>query len=493
VSQAVRCRRLTWTFCFEAMAMNEHMDKLVGLFLAGALEDDTPQKLQNGLTPEAVERGIAATVKMLSSDEAIQMGMAAAPSPTFVCLAMAMEEKPNLGLAAVRCYETALKYLRVNRGSWERIVVQQQLGAVCLREGNLTEACRYLAECSEECHIAVGHPRDAVLFGGAFNTTQTRVEFTMMVEKFRAQVYYKMGDMQRAQEHVNETKRLEGLMKGDAVERAATSGGAVSSTATGGVAGDIKALWAANVGDSKRLKSYRFSDEGATVLLILDLNDHLGIGDEASELIDSLKQFKVGCDEQALDIKVRLRRAGQAIEFQLLLSPLSYEVVPEDTVPKLKGREGKRRLEVKLFKRDKTKKWYNDIVKDQRAERKAENGKNGAAKAKGGTQLNPLTPEELAKLPKPSEIGSDNRPSSYTANTGSAKQVPTTAASPPKAAVVPQPASPSPQPAPPSSQKPATAEVSSVKAKVQTPVPEPPPDTNCMSSGYPQAGLEEMD
>jgi len=38
-----------------------------------------------------------------------------------------------------------------------------------------------------------------------------------------------------------------------------------------------------------------------------------------------------------------------------------------------------------------------------------------SAKAMGtkGTQLNPLTPEELARLPRPSGAGGDNRPSGW--------------------------------------------------------------------------------
>merc|ERR1711939_1012983 len=105
-------------------------------------------------------------------------------------------------------------------------------------------------------------------------------------------------------------------------------------------------------------------DEGPTVSLHLDLNDHLGIGEEASSAVDSLSQFRVMCENDQVDIRVRLQREnGSICQFQLFLKPLAHEIIPEDTVPRLKGREGKRRLEVKLFKRDKQTGWSGDLVK----------------------------------------------------------------------------------------------------------------------------------
>merc|ERR1712107_283562 len=75
---------------------------------------------------------------------------------------------------------------------------------------------------------------------------------------------------------------------------------------------------------------------------------------------------------------------------------LVHEIVPEDTVPKLKGKEAKRRLEVKLFKRDKKTTWYGDIVKPGPISKP-----KTTAPAVTNTLLNPLSEEEFAKLPTP--------------------------------------------------------------------------------------------
>merc|ERR1712125_267081 len=124
---------------------------------------------------------------------------------------------------------------------------------------------------------------------------------------------------------------------------------------------------------------------------------------------DSLKQFRVRCDNDSVDVRLRLKDdKGRVREFQLWLQPLVHEIIPEDTVPRLKGREGKRRLEVKLFKRDKDRKWMGDLVtgtpKDAREACEAA-AKESAKIAPKGSALNPLTPEDLAKLPRPSDAG----------------------------------------------------------------------------------------
>lgn len=405
--------------------MSNPTDRLVELFLKSAVpEGGNPDTLE--LTPEAIERGVEATQKMLLSDDAIQMGIAGSIAPTFVCIAMAMEEKPKMMWAACRCYEQSLKFLKHLPGSWERIVVLQQLGMVCLRHDRANDAVAWLTDCADQCCKAEGHPRDAVLFGGNFSTPQTRIEFMTSIEKMRAQSYYKLGDMNRANEHLEESKRLEAVSTGDAVERAAAATTSASSRALAGaspiatsVSGDIAQLWAQSVGDPVRLKTYRFQDEGPTVLLTLDLNDHLGIGEEGSNLIDSLKQFRVKCHEAVCDIRLRIRVRDLVQEFRLLLDPLVHKIIPEDTVPRLKGRQGKRRLEVKLFKREKDCKWQGDLVKSvsQDAQKKS---KQPAPK---GSHLNPLTPEELAKLPSPSGIGGENLPSSFRAAAKAAASV----------------------------------------------------------------------
>jgi len=412
------------------------MDRLVELFLSSARYNagEEPSSLsalpQDGghLDSEATERGLVAMEKMLTSDDGIRMGVD--PRATYVCLGMALEEKEHLMGAATRVYEKALeqldmlnKRMQVKGGSWERATVLQQLGTVCLRQGRAKEGARWLDECSAECGLVDGHPRDAVLFGGACNTKQTRLDFVGTVHKLLAKAYQDLGDNVLARQHYEEVKRLSQLQSCDAVERAvargeptqpnvARGGTETTSAPSSELRNDPKALWEATFVEEKQFAHYRFADEGATVLLTIDLNDHLGIGEEASSSVHSLKQFRVNCKEDRVDVCVRLRpEEGHIFQFQLLLQPLVHEIIPEDTVPRLKGREGKRRLEVKLFKRDKKIEWRGDLVKSE--------GKPKAAKvvetARLGSQLNPLNAEELARLPRPSTTGSDNRPSSWQA------------------------------------------------------------------------------
>jgi len=407
------------------------MDRLVELFLESARTEDqtsTSGPAFGGAAPDAnaIEKGISIVEKMLTSEDAVSMG--GSPSATFVLLGMALEEKPKLGEASIRCYEKGLEFLSrrtsKNTASWERCVVLQQLGAVCLRQGHLQAADGWLEECAQACQIATGHPRDADLFGGAFNTKQTRLEFVAAIEKWRVNVCVKLGDQGRAQMHAAEAKRLEAASTGDAVARqeALTGGqpaGATSSTSL------PKDLWKEGPSEVRQLKEYQFLDEGPTVLVILDLNEHLGIGPEASTLVQTMRQFRVNCEANSLDIQLRVQRpTGEVMQFQLLLAPLKKEIIPEDTVPKLRGKETKRRLEVKLFKREKQQPWYGDLVADGPRQIKAEpsvakggdrssKARPAAAVKEKGTMANPLTPEELARLPKPQQVGDDNRPSNW--------------------------------------------------------------------------------
>lgn len=390
------------------------------LFLQSSRPDGASGPLPE-LDDEAIARAVETTEKMLTSKDAA--AMVCSPDATFVCLAMALEEKPKLASAALGCYEKALEYIdrrgakSNSNGGWERCVVLQQLGAVSLRIRRLQEAHRWLQECSEAAAQTEGHPRDAVLFNGSFNTQQTRSEFASMVEKMRAKAYLESGDQQRAKEHINEAKRLEELATGDAVARqVATSSAKISSTP--GVVDAVRELWSSQPSEEKRLKQYSYMDEGPTVLLILELNDHLGIGAEASAAVESLRQFKVSCEEKSVDIQLRLRRAdGRLWHFRLLLEPLTREIVPEDTVPRLRGKDAKRRLEVKLFKRDKSQKWYGDLVSDGVAKPKDAKPNSASGAMPKGSLLNPLTPEELAALPKPFGGNSDNRPSTWAPST----------------------------------------------------------------------------
>jgi hypothetical protein len=413
-------------------------DRLVELFVQSARANITgePSALNSlpqyggHLDDEAIERGVEALEHMLTSEDGLRMGLP--PESTFVCVAMALEEKPLLQKGAVRCYEKALEWvdrraaLRCQRGqktagSWERAVVLQQMGAVCIRQNRFQDAARYLEDCCAESAKTEGHPREATLFEGAFNTQQSRLEFLAMVEKLCANIYRRLGDEARCRKHIEEVERLSRLQSADAVERAVARGEAGQHSAeTGTTKGmDAKALWAATPTEQRRLKEYGFTDEGSTVSLLLDLNDHLGIGTEASDAVSSLQQFRVNCKKDSVDVRVRLQRKDGAVcEFELLLEPLVHDIIPEDTVPKLKGREGKRRLEVKLFKDDKKTPWYSNLVKSsEKSKQKTEVSKSKAEKdvKNHGTQLNPLTMEELARLPRPSGSGGDNRPSTWQA------------------------------------------------------------------------------
>lgn len=394
-------------------------DKLVDLFL-GSMRTDTSEPASSdeilkmfpdGIPDaEAMERGIVNLDKMLTSEDAVKM-MMGNPAATYVCLAMALEDRPKLELCSLRTYEKAIEYLGSD-SSWERCMVLKQLGAVCVRKGRYKDALRWLGDCASECTHLQGHPRDANILNGSFNTKETRMEFSSTVEKIRAQSYYKLGDQEKAMEHLGEAQRMEAQAAGvgDAVERVDTeqASRAVGSTAV--VKTDVvRELWAATPKEERRLKQYSFADEGSTVVLILDLNEHLGIGDEASAQVESLRQFRVHCENSTVDIQLRLRRKdGNVWHFWLHLEPLTYEIVPEDTVPKLRGKEAKRRLEVKLFKRDKQQKWYNDIIKSAPVSKP-----KAAAPAQKNTLLNPLTAEELSKLPTPSVSGVENRPCSW--------------------------------------------------------------------------------
>lgn len=403
------------------------MDRLVELFVQSARgEGGAPSGAIPGtedLDEAAISSGLDAVEKLLSSDDAIRMG--GSPCATLVLLAMALEEKPKLSIAAIKCYERALPYLARRDGganSWENVVVLQQLGAVCLRQKHHRDAERWLSECAAVGADATGHPRDANLFGGAFSTPQTRSEFLSMTEKLRAKTCMEIGDQHGFQTHVAEGKRLEAMAKGDAVARQAeiAGGGSSASTSTGGTESpsavgatsrlNPKQLWAAAPEEERQLKHYNYVDEDTTVLVMLDLNSQLGLaGTEGSDAVESLHQFRVKCEKDVIDVQLRLQHpvSGKVLHFHLLLEPLAKEIVPEDTVPRLRGKDCKRRLELRLFKLNKKEQWVGDLVSLAKPRR---DDNSGPTK---GTLLNPLSAEELARLPRPSGATDDNRPSSW--------------------------------------------------------------------------------
>jgi hypothetical protein len=99
-------------------------DRLVELFVQSALADsDGVRAGEVSLDQKAIKHGIDTVEKMLSSEDAMRMG--GSLTATFVCLAMALEEKPKLGAASLSCYEKALQHLPPNGGNWERAVVLQ--------------------------------------------------------------------------------------------------------------------------------------------------------------------------------------------------------------------------------------------------------------------------------------------------------------------------------------------------------------------------------
>lgn len=386
------------------------MDRLVQLFL----QNVDPEGVTQGKGPpsaKGIENAIAVTEEMLCSDYAVASG--AQPSATFCLLALALEEKPGLTEASKRCYEKTLEKLGAEKGGiWERCVVLQQLGKICVKSQHYAEAERWLMDCVAESEKAKGHPRDASLFAGGFTTQQSKREFLSSVHKLLAKLYLDTKRMEDVQKHYALAQQYAVEMKGDLVEQ--QLGKAESSAPS--AASEITRLWAAQPDEERRLKVYNFSDEGPTVSLILDLNEHLGIGSVASEAISSLRQFKVVCEKEKCDVRLRLTHEGRVLEFRLLLYPLFEEIVPEDTVPKLRGKESKRRLEVKLFKKEKKYSWRDltNDTEDGRRKLALELAKD--AKQKGpvkGTHLNPLSEEELASLPKPGTERDCNRPSGW--------------------------------------------------------------------------------
>mmetsp|Transcript_43842 Transcript_43842/g.80067 ORF Transcript_43842/g.80067 Transcript_43842/m.80067 type:complete len:532 (+) Transcript_43842:77-1672(+) len=386
------------------MASAAPMDRLIQLMLQTMqLDPNAPGRP----SPEAIERGMTMLDAMLNSPEAAQV--CGNTEGTFVILGMALEEKPMLQDVAVRCYEKAMDQMEGQpRGSWERCVVLQQLGTVCLRHNRAQEACKWLDQCAEESAKATGHPRDCDLFGGGFKTQQTRLQFQTMVAKLQTHLYSKLGDEAKARSAAAELERFAKLAQGDAVENAmaksSTNGGSRAAAPS-----SDEELWKGSA-EVKTLKEYRFADEGPTVLLILELNEHLDLGPEASTLVTSLEQFRVRCKEASLEIVLRLRRKGQIHEYSLNLDPLTHEVVPEDTVPRLRGKPDRRRLEVRLFKRDKAMPWSGELGKPTKS------AASVPAKAVASASLlHPLSPEELAALPRPttSGAGGENRPSTW--------------------------------------------------------------------------------
>lgn len=389
--------------------------RLVDLFLQAALPSAAKDGTGADLDAEAIERGMESVENVCGSEDALRHGVTS--RQTFVLLGISLEEKPGFGAAAARCYVKALESASLpcqsdDLSDWERATLLQQLGSTYIKEKRFDEAERSLALCAECCESARGHPREAKLFGGACCSDQTRIEFMIVVEKLRAQTCFLQGDEARARRHVAEARRLEASATGDAVERLSAVPGStlVAQAGAESIEDEAARLWPLQPAKERHLSEYHFVDEGPTVKVILDLNEHLGIGAEASRAVTSLRQFRVNCEKDAVRIQLRLRKEDSSLwHFHLLLRPLVWEIVPEDTVPKLRGRDVRKRLEIRIFKKDKKTEWRGDIVRS----RASNPEKATRLKSKGPSLLNPLSPEELAQLPRPGEIGVNNRPAAW--------------------------------------------------------------------------------
>lgn len=396
------------------------MDRLVQLFLQSMdPEGHMSGKAQKGPpTEEGIDNAINVTLQMLSGEQAIAYG--AHRAGTFCLLAMALEEKPGLQDAAIRCYEKTMQLITDRGGSWERCTVLEQLGKTLLNSKRYAESEKYMLDCLIEIDRTKGHPRDVQLFAGGFTTNRTRREFTSTAHKILAKLYMEQGRQQDLQYHYRLAQELEKEVSGDIVEKMSggsesTKGGPHTKTSGQTVAqpvDEIAQLWQAVPLEKRNLKLYSYTDEDQTVSMILDLNEHLGIGPEASAAVTSLRQFKIECENDKCDVKLRLKHQGCIWEFRLLLLPLYEEIIPEDTVPKLKGKPEKRRLEVKLFKKDKKRSWYKLLNETEEGKRRLAQEVNKGVKeaeTQKATQFNPLSAEELAALPVPGG-NATNRP-----------------------------------------------------------------------------------
>lgn len=415
------------------------MERLVQLFIQsmdpennsdGTLQPKTP-------SPESIEKAVGSIEEMLSSDHARASGTD--PAGTWVLLAMALEDKPKLGAGSIRCYEKTIDMLpKKKKYAWERCVALEQLGKVLMQNNRRAEAEQILHQCVDEVEHAEGHPRDADLFGGGFSTKQTRRQFQCSLHKLLAKLYLDQQRMDDVRHHYALAQKFEAAVQDmDMVEaqmekevsssRSATSKTPVASAPS--QVDEVALLWKATPEPRKNLRNYHYTDEGSTVSLLLDLNEHLGLpGQEASKAVTSLRQFKINCQEDKCNVLLRLQHDDRVKEFRILLYPLSREIIPEDTVPKLRGKPEKRRLEVKLFKKDKKITWHGLTDDSESGKKKmlAELGKDTKEKAPDvGTHMNPLTEEEIAALPKPSDARSPavNRPSGWNKSGGYVDEV----------------------------------------------------------------------
>jgi len=383
------------------------------------LEGDSAPQLQGEVTwgdkppsMDMIYRGIHNLEALFCTDQAAQAGMGREQiASTLVVLAQGLEKKAHLQECAIKVYEAALEP-RHDLEGWERCVATQLLAGLQLKRNLYGDAESRLDDCVALMKETDGHPRDEVLFGGGLKSHHTRREFAALIEKLRVKLYHDLGDTAKAHQHMAEVKRLTAPVTGDLVQQASAGGAVGAGYQAGGSSGSSAAptksedpreraaadLWKAKPSEERVVSEYLYVDEGPSVIVMVELNEHLGIGGDASSYVESLQQFRVRCEPLFVEVLLRLRKDGKIWEFKMVLNPLAREIIPEDTVPKLRGKEGRRRLEVRLFKLDKHINWHGDIVgKPARKEKPAD----AVKAAKKGTALNPLTAEEIAALPTP--------------------------------------------------------------------------------------------
>lgn len=369
------------------------MDRLVQLFTESMkLEDELGNVIAADSVPTdaQIETGVRAMEAVMHTEEAERVG--ADPSATFVLIGNALEERPHLGRAAARFYELALE--RRPGPGWERCVVLHLAGVAWMRQGELQEARRHLDECSTLYQDLDGHPRDEVLFGGSFSSRHTKREFAAMIEQFRTKLYHDLGDVFKARQIFNDYTRLSKPYSENVAQPQEEKGkGAVEEPA--------KALWRDAPSEERRITEYLFSDEGPCVHVVVNMNEHLGLGPDASKAVESLQQFRVKCEGNKVSVQLRLRHGGRLLHYDMLLCPLANDIIPEDTVPKLRGKPDKRRLELQLFKLEKERRWVGELVASGPLPKDGRAGKKAVGQASRGTMLNPLSNEEMAELQQP--------------------------------------------------------------------------------------------
>jgi tetratricopeptide (TPR) repeat protein len=333
---------------------------------------------------EACEKAVAKVDAMCSQPELTD---GVSPGGMFCLLGLSLEDKSHF-VGAAACFRRALNH--VLTPEWERAVLLQQLGKVLLRATKPAEAKPHLKEAIEIAEELPDVPSTS-LFGGAFSCSMDKSSYTETSLNLLAKACYDTGSMEDAKKlreialnvkarHEEEKAKAEEAKRLAAIEAAKPS-----------------ALWAKDMREAP-LGGYTFADGEGTFFLYVSI-EHL----QGAEV-------RVEPGDEGKSILIRARAADWGVEKVLWLAPLANEIVPEDTVHKMR----KSGLKVTLFKREKKRRVYSllDLQEKPIPRKRKEFAQD-------------LTEEELAKLPQPSEGTHDNLPSSFTAtNKGAVGKLP---------------------------------------------------------------------